>query len=196
MVDRLSLNPNPVRALARNPAPVRAVLPRWGCLHHSRSSGGFRCPFRPTTSNFLDVLSDPAVVIGTSTPGNDPSGDYAMQLFDRIEADHPSAGRALKRRSSPLLGGRDPAPGASGAGLVAAVEVDVFVGNVSSARRHIGTSALDLVEIPARWAPRVEYGLALRTGAAPAARTLRDFLLSPLARGIMKDAGFLPRAEL
>src|SRR5690606_183305 len=38
------------------------------------------------STNLLDVMLDPVVKLGTSTPGADPSGDYAWTLFEKADA--------------------------------------------------------------------------------------------------------------
>jgi molybdenum ABC transporter molybdate-binding protein len=43
------------------------------------------------TDTVLSVLLDPAVSVGTSTPGADPGGDYAWEVFQRADAVRPGA---------------------------------------------------------------------------------------------------------
>jgi molybdate transport system substrate-binding protein len=61
----------------------------------------------PQTENadWLSLLANPELRLGTSTPGCDHSGDYTWELFERIEAQHPQI--ALKARANRLVGGRD-----------------------------------------------------------------------------------------
>lgn len=141
-------------------------------------------------ATFLQTLSDPTLRIGTSTPGDDPSGDYAMQMFDRIEAAHPGIGMDLKTRAKHLLGGRDSPPGKDGAALIAEGTVDVFVGYITSARQHGADPAFCIVEVPSEYAPRIDYGLAMRLNANAGVRAFRDHLLSAPARRLLRDAGF------
>lgn len=55
----------------------------------------------------LDTLLDPAVRVGTSTPGADPSGDYAWALFARAEALRSGATDILCAKARQLTGGPD-----------------------------------------------------------------------------------------
>ena len=48
---------------------------------------------KASPASLLDVLLDPAVRLGTSTPKADPSGDYAWQVFEQAEALRPGASR-------------------------------------------------------------------------------------------------------
>jgi molybdate transport system substrate-binding protein len=147
-----------------------------------------------TMENFLDILADPAVKIGTSTPGDDPSGDYAFEVFDLIEAKHPGKGAAMKVRAWQLVGGRNSPPtppGKSGGYLITDGEADLMVSYYSNARLLAADPAFAVVEIPADFAPKVEYGLGIRVGATAEARQLRDFMLSDKGQRILEDAGFV-----
>jgi len=147
-----------------------------------------------TTENFLAILSDPAVKIGTSTPGDDPSGDYAFEVFDLIEARHPGLGVAIKARSRQLVGGRNspPTPPGKGGGyLITDGEADLMMSYYSNAQLFAADPAFSIVEIPVELAPKVEYGLGLRRHAPDEARQLRDFLLSESGQGILEEAGFV-----
>lgn len=143
-----------------------------------------------TPENLVEVLSAPTTRIGTSTPGDDPSGDYAFEMFDRVEAQHPGLGTSLKHRAQQLVGGRNAPPGRSAAGLIAEGVVDLFLGYASNARLHEKDPKLRIMELPPRFSPRVEYGMALRSGASEVARKLRGFLLSPVGQGILEACGF------
>ncbi len=148
-----------------------------------------------TTETFLDVLFDPSVRIGTSTPGDDPSGDYAFEVFDRIEAKHPGRGGELRSRARQLVGGRNspPTPPGKGGGyLISDGEADLFLSYYSGAHLLESDPAFSVVEIPAEFSPRVEYGLVLRKGTSDEARRLRDFMLSERGQEILNGAGFLP----
>jgi molybdate transport system substrate-binding protein len=150
-----------------------------------------------TRENFIDVLSAPSVTIGTSTPGDDPSGDYAFGVFDRIEAKYPGWGEALKSRSKQLVGGRNSPPASPGRGpgaLVAEDEVDVMMSYYSNARALEGDPAFSVVIVPSEYAPDVNYGLCMRKNAPAAAGLLRDFMLSDEGQRILEAAGFR-RAE-
>jgi len=60
------------------------------------------------TDNFLDRLLDPAVRIGTATPGADPGGDWALELFNRADRSRPGAAAILTAKALHLAGGREP----------------------------------------------------------------------------------------
>jgi molybdate transport system substrate-binding protein len=137
--------------------------------------------------DWLTLLTRPDLRVGISTPGCDPSGDYAWQLFSRMGAH----GERLKRRAKSLVGGRTslPLPAGSLAAewLIANGHADLFIGYASYAPRLRQIDALRVVAIPEPYNPTVEYGLAcLSEGGRP----LAEFLLSSRAGAIIRQHGF------
>jgi molybdate transport system substrate-binding protein len=164
------------------------------CFARNRLCVIARADLGLTTENFVERLADPAVKIGTSTPGDDPSGDYAFEMFDRIEAGHPGIGAALKARARQLVGGRNSPPtppGREGGYLITDGEVDLMISYYTNARLLQANTAFVLVDIPPGFAPDVEYGLALARQASIEAIRLRDFMLAEAGRQILKQSGFL-----
>ncbi|QND45748.1 molybdate ABC transporter substrate-binding protein (plasmid) [Rhizobium lusitanum] len=148
-----------------------------------------------TTANLLDVITDPKIKIGTSTPGDDPAGDYAFEVFDLIEAKRPGLAEPLKSRARQLVGGRNSPPAPSGknaAWLVADGEVDLFLSYYSNARLLKHDSALSVVALPEELSPIIEYGVTARKGARAEAGQLREFLLSSDGQRILEQNGFEP----
>ncbi|MGO4568304.1 molybdate ABC transporter substrate-binding protein [Rhizobium sp. 2YAF20] len=146
-----------------------------------------------TTANFVDVITDPRVRIGTSTPGDDPAGDYAFEVFSLIEASHPGLGDALKSRARQLLGGRNspqPPPGRSSGWLVADGKVDIFLSYYSNARLLEADPALSIVNLRQEFSPVIEYGVTVRKDADVKATRLRDFLLCDEGQRILGKYGF------
>ncbi|RYY52085.1 MAG: molybdate ABC transporter substrate-binding protein, partial [Comamonadaceae bacterium] len=67
-----------------------------------------------TRDTLVETMLDPAIKLGTSTPKADPSGDYAFELFERVErsgAAPAGAAKALAAKALQLTGGpNSPAP--------------------------------------------------------------------------------------
>ncbi|HEX8048452.1 molybdate ABC transporter substrate-binding protein [Rhizobium sp.] len=148
-----------------------------------------------TTANFLDIITDPRIKIGTSTPGDDPSGDYAFEVFDLIEAKRPSLGKSLRSRARQLVGGRNspPTPPDKSAGWpIADGKVDLFLSYYSNARLLKSDPALSVVALPEELSPVIEYGVTVRKGARAEIGQLRDFLLSSDGQRILEQNGFEP----
>lgn len=165
------------------------------CFARNRFSVVARADLGLTTESFLAVLSDPDVRIGTSTPGDDPGGDYAFEVFDRIEARYAGKGEAMKSRARQLVGGRNSpsTPPGKGAGyLITDGEVDLMMSYSSNARLLAVDRAFTVVDIPDEFQPLIEYGVAIRRNADAETRCLQDFLLSTLGQKILSEAGFSP----
>ncbi|ENN88700.1 molybdenum ABC transporter, periplasmic molybdate-binding protein [Rhizobium freirei PRF 81] len=165
------------------------------CFARNRLCVLARADLGLTSENFLAVLSDPATRIGTSTPGDDPGGDYAFEVFDRIEARYSGRGEAIKSRARQLVGGRNspPTPPGKGAGyLITDGEVDLMMSYYSNARLLKQDPSFSVVEIPSEFQPVVEYGMAIRKDADVETRHLRNFLLSARGQKILSEAGFSP----
>jgi molybdate transport system substrate-binding protein len=54
---------------------------------------------KASPANLVDVLLDPAVRLGTSTPKADPSGDYAWQVFEKAETLRPGSFATLDAKA-------------------------------------------------------------------------------------------------
>lgn len=143
-------------------------------------------------------LLDADVRVGTSTPGADPSGDYAFGMFDRIEASGaawPGAAAALKAKALQLTGGPDspaPTPGRNVYGeLVATGQADAFITyctNATLARRQQG--ALQVLAVPDQINVAVRYGLALLDPVGPDAQAFKQFVLGAEGQAILASHGF------
>ncbi|TAM11576.1 MAG: molybdate ABC transporter substrate-binding protein [Nevskiaceae bacterium] len=157
--------------------------------------------FDLNAANFVDRLLDPKVGIGTSTPGADPGGDYAWQMFDKVDALRPGAGAILRAKAQQMVGSKV-APSRAPAYVVADAfssgKVHIFIGYCSRRSVLPGTRYVR-VPVPAAIAPQVDYGMAviLHDGRAPvAAWRFALYLLSSRAQAIFAQYGFEPVAAL
>lgn len=151
-----------------------------------------------TPETLVDRLLDPALKLGTSTPKADPSGDYAWKVFERIEQQgRPGAFEQLSRKALQLTGGPSspaPPPGRSVyAELVATGKADVFVTYCTNTVAAVAERGqLRSVAIPEAINVGADYGLTVRTGAAPQAEGFAAFVLSPPGQAVFARHGFLP----
>jgi len=60
-----------------------------------------------TSENLLDLMLDPTVKLGTSTPKNDPSGDYAWMAFGKAEKLRAGSYAKLAAKALMLTGGKN-----------------------------------------------------------------------------------------
>lgn len=147
----------------------------------------------------LDVMLDPAVRLGASTPGSDPSGDYAWQMFARAARVRPGAEKALAAKALQLTGGPRSETAPDGRNPYAWVldsgRADLFLTyrtNALLARRE--NSRLDIVDLPDELSVGAEYGLTVMTGASPAASALASHILAPAGQRVLVRFGFGGRA--
>jgi ABC-type molybdate transport system substrate-binding protein len=143
-------------------------------------------------------LLDGDVKLGTSTPKADPSGDYAFEMFERIEstgAAGPGSAAALKARALQLTGGpHSPPPPANRSvygELVAAGQADAFVTyctNAAQARRE--QPQLQVLPVPDAVNVAARYGVVLLQPASAAARDFVAYLLSPAGQAVLASHGF------
>lgn len=155
--------------------------------------------FRPGLSiagrSPLELMLDPDLLLGTSTPKSDPGGDYAWQVFEKAELVQPGADAALQAKAQTLVGGPnqefDPSGRHPVAVLLADQRADIFIGYRTTALQVMDQlPGTQFLELPGELAVRAEYGLTLRLNAGRQARKLVDYLLSPSGKAILARHGF------
>lgn len=147
------------------------------------------------TGNLLDTLLDTSIRVGTSTPGADPAGDYAFEVFDRAERLRPGAAEALKTKALQLTGGPDSAPPPEGRNpygwVMSENRADVFLTYCTNAvLAERDTPGLQIVALPEALAVGADYGLTVLDGSSETAWQLAFFILSPPGQQILAAYGF------
>ncbi|MHC1712570.1 MAG: extracellular solute-binding protein [Solidesulfovibrio sp.] len=154
-----------------------------------------RAQLHLTPETVLGRLLDPAVRLGTSTPGSDPAGDYAWMLFDRAEAVTPGSAKALRAKADKIVGGPNNSAPVNGKHPVAAAfeagSIDVFLGYCSG-DLHKSVAGVATTQLPPELAVAAAYGLAVLKDAGPDAMLFALYLLSTEGQKIFQDAGFVP----
>ena len=153
-----------------------------------------------TGDTLLDLMLNPAVKLGTSTPGSDPSGDYAWRLFAKAERVVPGAKRALEAKALKLVGGKDSAPPPAGRNVyawhIAEGRADLFLGYCSAGKAAAAElPGLRVVDLPKELAVGADRSLAVLKGPADreaAAGRFAMFVLSPAGQAILARWGFAP----
>lgn len=143
----------------------------------------------------LDVLLDPKVRVGTSTPKADPSGDYAWELFGKADKIKAGAFKTLDEKALKLTGGPDSEKAPKGRNQYGWVmengKADVFLTyctNAVLAKKEV--AALQIVQIPPSLAVGASYGLIVLKGAPKEAQALADHILSEAGQKVLADYGF------
>jgi ABC-type molybdate transport system substrate-binding protein len=151
---------------------------------------------RVTPETLVDQMLDPAIKLGTSTPKADPSGDYAMAMFERVDQGRPGAFKALSGKALQLTGGPNSPPPPVGKSvygvLVAEGQADIFITYCTNALIAVAEQpGLKSVAVPDAINVGADYGVAV-VGAAPAAERFVAFLLAPSGQAILTRQGFAP----
>lgn len=147
------------------------------------------------SESLLDRMLDPAIRLGTSTPKADPSGDYAFEVFRKVEAVRPGAGDRLAQKALQLTGNASsvrPPDGRSAYGWhVAEGRADIFLAYRTACREAKSQySDLQIVDLPKPLAVGAEFGLAVITGASDEASLFTAFILAEAGQSILQSHGF------
>jgi ABC-type molybdate transport system substrate-binding protein len=143
----------------------------------------------------LEAMRRPDIRLGTSTPGADPSGDYAWRLFARAEAVEPGAAERLAAKALQLTGGQGTEPPPTGrnvyAWIVESGRADLFLTyrtNAVLARDE--APSLQIVDVPDVLSVGADYGISVISGAPDAAADFVEYVLSPEGRNVLAGFGF------
>lgn len=141
----------------------------------------------------LELLLDPTLRVGTSTPECDPSGDYTWQLFELIEQAYPTQGERLKREAKQLVGGRQPAQIPQGklasCYLLEQDEADLFVGYAHYRQKLLAMPDFIQKSLPPEFNVCAQYRCALLSPNFAAYQFYQQ-LISPQAQSIIQQHGF------
>jgi molybdate transport system substrate-binding protein len=141
-------------------------------------------------------LLDPALKLGVSTPRADPAGDYAVQVFERIERSGVAgAAGTLAAKALQLTGGPNsppPPPDRNVYGvLVAQGAADLFLTYCTNAvvalREQPGQRS---VRVPDALNVSASYGITVIQGAGEDAQRFVDFVLAPAGQAVLARHGF------
>lgn len=148
-----------------------------------------------TPETLLETLLAPDVQVGTSTPGSDPSGDYAWEVFRQAERLRPGSFAVLERKAMKLTGHPDAPPPPAGQSpygwLMRQHRADVFLTyrtNAAVAVKEV--PGLRMVDLPEALAVGAAYGLTVMRAATSAAYRFAMFILSPAGQEALAAHGF------
>jgi len=151
-----------------------------------------------TMETLLDVLLDPGVRVGTSTPKADPSGDYAWELFRKAGKIRGGALETLDAKALKLTGGPTSEKAPKGRNQYGWVmenkKADIFLTyctNAVLAKKEV--ASLRIVTVPAALSVGANYGLTLIDGApgkTGAAEALAAYILSGDGQKVLAAYGF------
>ena len=155
--------------------------------------------FSVTSATLLGRMLDPAVRVGTSTPKNDPSGDYTWAMFEKAEKLKAGSFKTLDAKALKLVGAANspqPPAGRTAYGwLMGDKKADLFITyctNAILAAKDV--PGLQIVQLPDTLAVGADYGLTVLKGARTDASFLALYILSPAGQQILARHGFTPVA--
>ena len=185
---------NPQALVAQKKSTPPVILARNTLCALARKDVGL------TADNMLSRWLDPTVKIGTSTPGNDPGGDYAWAVFAKADSVHPGARLILAGKAMQLVGGAAtpdvPANTNPVKYFLLSHKVDLFFSYCGAPGANVDP-ALVSVPIPASLTVPVNYGMTvmLHPKDAPrqaAAERFAQYLMSPAAQRLLSASGLIP----
>ncbi len=152
---------------------------------------------RPEALQNGDVLQNmlsPENRLGTSTPIDDPGGDYAFSVFDRAESVLAGSRELLRNKAMTLVGGKN-SPKSAGPhspvyGLFAEDKVDLFLGYRTTAMDIAGRMEdIQIMDLPDNLSVKAEYyGVVIDKNFA--GDDLFKGLKTDSAQGILEEYGF------
>jgi ABC-type molybdate transport system substrate-binding protein len=149
-----------------------------------------------TPNNLLDLMLNPEIKLGTSTPNEDASGDYAQEIFRKAEKVQLGSFNELNQKALRLVGGRNSPIVPKGRNELAyfiteTQQVDIFLSYCTAARLALLSSPnLQIVELPEKLALKVNYGMTLMKNASNSGVMLAMYILSPDGQKILNKYGF------
>lgn len=141
--------------------------------------------------NWLQLLSIPEMIIGTSTPLDDPCGDYVVQLYDKIRLNHPLLTKELQARTRHLVGGKNsptiPSGQLASQWLISTHQADLFIGYHHYQQKIAKIPTLATLSIPDHDNIQVIYAMALITKKA---EIFANYLLQVESQKLFIEHGF------
>jgi len=145
--------------------------------------------------NLLATMLKPSVKIGTSTPKNDPAGDYAWEMFQKADLQRPGSRATLEAKALKI--GNVPGSLAIPTGVTNAVawlfqekRADIFLAYCTSAATA-ESAGITTLHLPPALQVEAHYGLTVLASAnKEAAGQFAFYILSPAGQKILAQHGF------
>ena len=147
-----------------------------------------------SSEDIVERMLDPALKLGTSTPGADPSGDYTWELFRKIDGQRPGSFALLDRKALKLTGSAVSQPASDRNAYAAAIatgQADLFVTYCTNAREAAGQVAgAGVTTLPASLAVGADYGLVVMRDAPLGAHRFALYVMSGEGQAVLARYGF------
>jgi tungstate transport system substrate-binding protein len=149
-----------------------------------------------TPATILATMLNPSVKVATSTPKNDPGGDYAWAMFQRADAERPGSRATLEAKALKIgnvPGSLPVPPGVTNATvwLFREKRADIFLSYCTNADAVAAElPAVTTVHLPPALAVTAGYGLTVLKEASRDSARFALFVLSPAGQRILEKHGF------
>jgi molybdate transport system substrate-binding protein len=150
-----------------------------------------------TPATLLATLLRPEVKVATSTPKNDPGGDYAWAMFQKADALRPGSRAKLEAKAIKIgnvPGSLNIPPGTSNAvaWLFREQRADIFISYCTNAPTVTAAMAgVTTVHLPPPLSVTADYGVTvLKSGNQAPGSQFVLFILSPAGQKILAEQGF------
>ncbi|WP_222612131.1 substrate-binding domain-containing protein [Morganella morganii] len=138
------------------------------------------------------LLRAPGLIIGTSTPVDDPCGDYVVQFYSELSKTDPELAENICNRTRHLVGGKNspviPAGQMASQWLIHSHQADIFIGYRHYQKKTSELPGLSVIAIPEEHNVKAIYCMAL---ISPQARIFADYLLQTESQQIFIENGFM-----
>lgn len=142
--------------------------------------------------DWLQLLRAPGLIIGTSTPVDDPCGDYVVQFYSELSKTDPELAENICNRTRHLVGGKNspviPAGQMAAQWLIHSHQADIFIGYRHYQKKTSELPGLSVIAIPEEHNVKAIYCMAL---ISPQARIFADYLLQTESQQIFIENSFM-----
>ncbi len=184
-------SPRKLAEAGRSIMPAIAFAQNRNCLIARRALG-------VTQKNIVAKMLDPKTRLKTNPPVLDPGGDWAVAIFDRIDATKKGSGAVLRAKMERTAEETKSTPNLPGHSAVGTQflnnQIDMMIAYCSGAPAlEKEVPAVVSLPFPAALEPKPVDGLVVLS-PKPAAMRVALFLLSERGQEIVRQAGLLPVA--
>ncbi|HBC7443206.1 TPA: substrate-binding domain-containing protein [Morganella morganii] len=142
--------------------------------------------------DWQQLLRAPDLIIGTSTPVDDPCGDYVVQFYSELSKADPELAENIRNRTRYLVGGKNapviPAGQVASQWLIHSHQADIFIGYRHYQKKMSELPGLATIAISEAHNVKAIYCMALMS---PIAQTFADYLLQTESQQIFMENGFV-----
>jgi molybdate transport system substrate-binding protein len=142
---------------------------------------------------WLNYLEDSENRVAMSTPNHDPSGDYALTLFDQLHSTNPTLSQSLKHRAEFLVGNPNlpsvPTSYTAATWLIEQNRTDIFIGYAHYQSIIAAHPQCHYISIPIKSNISVTYGATALTSKG---KKIIAYLLSQRGQSRLQNTGFTP----